>query len=101
MSQSAVDSVTFEIPLARPEGTVRPDWDALYAHLERVEETERPAVWRAALRRWLGAFAECLGEGHRLVETDHVLLITPREDRAAEEFADFVARARRSLVRAL
>lgn len=77
--------------LRNVEGFLRPDWDALRAHIQAMPEDQRDAAWAAVLKRWLREQAPLFHPSFAVHESENLVLLsalTPGRARLLLEYAE-------------
>ena len=77
------------------EDLPHPDWDAVNAWVESFGESRYDEAFTACERAWLGLLARGAGDGYRVFESAHVLLMSDRPDNEALAALEFVDKTRR------
>jgi hypothetical protein len=80
----------------------RPDWDAVYARIDPIEDdTAQFAAWVEAGRDWLKGIAAAVGDGFALHETRNFLILSNRTADQLGEISSVLERYRRDILEEL
>jgi hypothetical protein len=83
------------------EGLPHPHWPEVHAWIDQLPQSRRAEVWCACERTWVLWLRTALGDGYRLFESPHVLLLTAQEQRPAVVTLHYVVATFRRVQRVL
>ena len=75
------------------QGLPHPEWEAVDAWLDTLAEADRPAAWTSCERAWLELLAAGLGDGYRLVESEHAFVLSRQPANEAAATLAYVGRS--------
>lgn len=102
LAAPGVDDFDVAAHLVDANGLPVLDWHAARQWVDAIGDAPAQAIaWTACELAWLGHLAAALGPDYRIVEDEHVAVLSNLEPKLAEATRAFVARTRQRVVRVL